>query len=313
MKKAWILISLVIFTSCSMDNNRIQNENLETTLIDELKSSLTTNNPNSTSDENEPTTEIKEAISIINEEGKTIEKRFNTPDGFERIKVEDGSYGQYLRTFQLKPNGSKVHYYNGDVKPWDVHEAVLDIDVGEKDLQQCADAVMRLRAEYLYGKGLYNKIHFNFTNGFKADYSNWMQGNRIAVSGNKVHWVKRSGYSKEYSSFRDYLDMVFSYAGTLSLSREMQKTTIEEMRIGDVFLKGGTPGHCVIIMDMAENKETGEKLFMLAQSYMPAQEIHVLKNPENTDLSPWYSVEFDDTLNTPEWQFSRDQLYRFKD
>ena len=138
--------------------------------------------------------------------------------------------------------------------------------------------MIRLRAEYLYGKGLYDAIHFNFTNGFKADYATWMQGNRIVVEGNNAYWVHRTGYSNEYSSFRSYLDMVFAYAGTLSLSVEMQSVPLEDMQIGDVFLKGHDPGHCVIVVDMAEHETTREKLFMVAQSYMPAQDIHVLKN-----------------------------------
>ena len=112
------------------------------------------------------------------------------------------------------------------MKRGDFHEAVLDIDVGERDLQQCADAVIRLRAEYLYGRGLYDAIHFNFTNGFKADYATWMQGNRIMVDGNTAYWVQRTGASNDYSSFRNYLDMVFAYAGTLSLSVEMQSVPL---------------------------------------------------------------------------------------
>lgn|GEM_PF-323881 len=259
------------------------------------------------------TISVKQEGNLINEKGKTVEERFNTPKGFERVKVEEGSYGQYLRTLPLKPGGSKVHYYNGDVKPRDVHEAVIDIDVGDRDLQQCADAVIRLRAEYLYDKGLYDKIHFNFTNGFKADYPTWMQGNRIVVEGDKAYWVKRSAYSNDYSSFRNYLDMVFAYAGTLSLSQEMKKVPLEDMRIGDVFLKGENPGHCAIVVDMAEDKDTGEKLFILAQSYMPAQDIHILKNPKNSRLTPWYSVKFGDRLDTPEWQFDKNQLFRFED
>jgi hypothetical protein len=242
-----------------------------------------------------------------------VEERIATPEGFERVNAEEGSFGRYLRTLPLKPDGARVHYYNGGVKPADVHVAVLDIDVGARDLQQCADAVMRLRAEYLYGKGLYEKIHFNFTNGFKADYATWMQGNRIVVEGNKAYWVKKTGYSNDYGSFRKYLDMVFAYAGSLSLSREMENIPIEDMQAGDVFIEGGLPGHAAIVLDMAENGDTGEKIFILAQSYMPAQEIHILKNPGDAGLSPWYSTGFEDVLDTPEWQFDKDQLYRFKE
>jgi len=253
----------------------------------------------------------KTTNSIINPSGSTIEGRIKPPEGFERIEVQEGSFGHFLRTLPLKPHGSKVKYYDGRQKSRDVYEAVIDMDIGDKDLQQCADAVIRLRAEYLYKHKQYDRIHFNFTNGFNAQFVKWMQGYRIAVNGNRVSWVKSATYSDDYGTFRKYLDMVFAYAGTLSLAEEMKPVTLEDMEIGDVFIQGGSPGHCVIVVDMAVHPETGEKLFILAQSYMPAQDIHILKNPRDPHISPWYSVEFGDTLITPEWTFKKTDLKRF--
>jgi hypothetical protein len=250
--------------------------------------------------------------NLINKSGGTVEQRIEVPEGFERIKVPENSYGQYLRSLPVKPDGTRIKLYNGEVTDKDVHAAVIDIDIGNRDLQQCADAVIRLRAEYLYSQKLYRRIHFNFTNGFNADYTNWMNGNRVVNKGNKTNWVKKTGYSNEYSSFRKYLDIVFAYAGTLSLSKEMKKVSIDDMQIGDVFLKGASPGHTVTILDMAENKKTGEKIFIIAQSYMPAQDIHILKNFQNTELSPWYSTNFGEVLSTPEWEFEKGQLMRFQ-
>ncbi|MGB9976837.1 DUF4846 domain-containing protein [Thermovenabulum sp.] len=251
--------------------------------------------------------------NLINEEGKTIKERIEVPEGFERIKLPEDSFGEYLRNLPLKPHGSKVRYYNGFVKPRDVHAAVIDMDVGQRDLMQCADSVIRLRAEYLYKRGYYDKIHFNFTNGFRADYKKWREGYRIRVEGNNTSWVKQAGYNGDYATFRKYLDMVFAYAGTLSLSKEMKRVSLEDLSIGDVFLEGGSPGHCVIVVDMAVNKNTGEKIFLLAQGYMPAQEIHVLKNPGNNDGNPWYSINFKEKLITPDYVFTKDQLYRFEE
>lgn len=249
--------------------------------------------------------------TLIHRDGSTLRERISPPPGFTRTEAADGSFGHYLRNLPLKPHGTKVKYYNGTEKPRDVYEAVVDMDVGDRDLQQCADAVIRLRAEYLYGKGWYDRIHFNFTNGFRADYTSWMQGNRIVVEGNKARWVKKTGYDNSYQSFRNYLDMVFAYAGTLSLAGELIKVPVDDMQTGDIFLKGEDPGHCVIIVDMAEDKQTGLKVFMLAQSYMPAQDIHILKNPGNQEISPWYPLAFGETLNTPEWTFNKNQLVRF--
>lgn len=205
-----------------------------------------------------------------------------------------------------------MHFFNGEEKPNKVAAAVLDIDVGKKDLQQCADAVMRLRAEYLYKNKRYAELHFNFTNGFKADYTKWRNKQRISVSGNKVSWTNTTKESESYQSFREYLDKVFTYAGTASLAKELKAIPLKDMQIGDVFIKGGSPGHAVIIVDMAVNPKTNKKLFMIAQSYMPAQNIHVLINKNNVALSPWYELDENaEQIFTPEWTFGKEELRRF--
>ncbi|WP_018480118.1 DUF4846 domain-containing protein [Pontibacter roseus] len=255
---------------------------------------------------------IAETDVLLNPAGKTVAERFLPPKGFKRVAQPESSFGAYLQNFNLKPHGAVVHYYNGAVKPNDgIYDAVLDIDVGKRDLQQCADAVMRLRAEYLFVQQRHDVIHFNFTSGFRADYSKWRQGYRVNVKGNTCTWVKKADASTSYASFKDYLQVVFTYAGTLSLEKEMMAVSMEDIQVGDVFIKGGSPGHAVIVMDLAINEETGEKLFLLAQSYMPAQEIQILKNPMNPGISPWYSSDFSGPLLTPEWTFQRSHLKRF--
>jgi hypothetical protein len=212
----------------------------------------------------------------------------------------------------LVPGRPPVRLFDGRLKSrQDVHAAVLDIDVGDRDLQQCADAIIRLRAEHLYSTGRFSDIHFNFTSGHRADFSKWAEGHRPLVLGNRVRWSKLARRDDSYGSFRKYLDIVFSYAGTLSLSGEMDSVSDPaRMKVGDVFIRGGTPGHAVIVVNMAVSSTSGEKLFLLAQSYMPAQEIHILRNLGDPDLSPWYSTEFGDKLVTPEYTFRRDELRR---
>jgi hypothetical protein len=251
---------------------------------------------------------------LLNPTGTTIKSRFNSPSEYKRIESPANSFAAYLRTLPLKPDGSFVQYYDGGNKSnGGVYEAVVDLPIGNKDLHQCADAVMRLRAEYLYRQKQYDKIHFNLTNGFRVDYSKWMQGYRILVKGNITSWVRSAQPSNNYSDFWGYMELIFSYAGTLSLSKELIPVELDSIRIGDVFIQGGSPGHAVLVVDMAIHSKTGEKIFILAQSYMPAQEIQILQNPSDKDLSPWYSINFGSVLSTPEWTFSNTDLKRFND
>ncbi len=256
----------------------------------------------------------QEDREAINTEGMTLSSRINVPDGFARTAEKDGSFAVCLRDLPLKPDDAKVLLFDGREKSaYGVYMAVIDLPIGDKDLHQCADALMRLRAEYLWNMGLYSEIHFNFTNGFRVDYGEWMKGRRIAVNGNDTWWVEKKPPSNTYDDLWDYLQIIFSYAGTYSLSKELVPVRLEDMQIGDIFIKGGSPGHSVMVADMAEDIKSGKKIFLLIQSYMPAQEIQVLINPNDPDQSPWYPLDFSGKLRTPEWIFEKGSLMRFAD
>lgn len=246
-------------------------------------------------------------------QAETILNRIPVPDVYERVNTTSGTFEDWLRNLPLKEGRPPVYLFNGEEKGnQEAHFAVIDIDVGNRDLQQCADAVIRLRAEYFYSLGNFDAIYFKFTSGHNAEFRRWIEGYRPVVNGNRVRWVRSAKKDSSYTSFRQYLDSVFMYAGSYSLSRELHRVTdVRTMKVGDVFIEDGFPGHAVLVVDMAINNQTGEKIFLLAQSYMPAQEIHVLKDPGNPKLSPWYELDFGETLHTPEWTFSENDLKRF--
>jgi hypothetical protein len=255
---------------------------------------------------------INASEQLIDTSGTTIETRFLPPDGFERKPRDSAGFGFYLRNLPLRKHGAEVHLYNGSLKGnQTAHAAVINMSVGNRDLQQCADAVMRLRGEYLFRNKRFSDIHFRFVSGFNCEYSKWREGNRVALNGNSVFWQKAAAADKSYFSFLKYMETVFNYASTLSLEKELRSIELKDVQIGDVLIKGGAPGHAVIVVDMVENPD-GEKLVLLAQSYMPAQEIQVLVNPINRTNSPWYNLEERMKIYTPEWTFEAHQLKRFE-
>jgi len=50
-----------------------------------------------------------------------------------------------------------------------------------------------------------------------------------------------------------------------------------------------------------------EKIFMLAQGFMPGQNVHVVKNLMDETISPWYELRDDPKIITPNG-FLRKQL-----
>lgn len=204
-----------------------------------------------------------------------------------------------------------MRLYDGRRKPnQDAHYAVLDIDVGDRNLQQCADAVIRLRAEYLRSVGCEGSVQFHFTSGDLVPWSKWRSGQRPVFVGNRLTWRATSLPDLSYVGFRRYLDQIFTYAGSASLVRELVVVADPARPVpGDVYVQGGSPGHAVLVVDVCVNKQ-GQCLFLLAQSYMPAQEIQILINP-GSPASPWYQSVISGRLLTPEWTFDSRDLRRF--
>lgn len=233
--------------------------------------------------------------TIINPEGQTLQQRFAPPEGYARTPLDSASFGHYLRTLPLKPHGAKVKYYDGKAKPASgVYIAVVDMEILPKNLEQCADAVMRLYGEYRFARQEYGKIKFNYVSDGKPRYfKDYAKGD----------------YS--YKNFLKYMEQVFMYANTASLRGQLTPVKkFAEMQPGDVFVQKGTPyGHAVIVADMAQDKD-GNKVYLLAQSYMPAQQTQVLINPQNTEISPWYELK-EGPVYTPEWEFTPQDLRRF--
>jgi hypothetical protein len=109
---------------------------------------------------------------------------------------------------------------------------------------------------------------------------------------------------------RKYLLSVFRWANTVSLDRQLVGVSDKRhLQPGDLFIKGGAPGHAVLVVDVAEDVR-GSRVFLLAQSYMPAQEFQVLHSTDPS-LDPWYPATGVGALETPEWDFTWDQLKRF--
>lgn len=234
------------------------------------------------------------------------------PHNFTALSPPKGSYAHFLQSLPLKPTGTEIKYFDGRIKShFNDYIAIIDLPIGNKDLHQCADAVIRLRADYLYSIKQYDNIHFDFTNGMTVGYNNWMQGQRIKVEGNNTSWYLAHKPSNTKEDYWAYLEQIWMYAGTLSLSKEMKSRPLTDIQIGDVFIQGGSPGHAIAVVNIARENETGETIVLLAQSYMPAQDMHILTNPIHKELSPWYSLKDLVELKTPEWTFGPQDLKAF--
>ncbi|HEX9104506.1 MAG TPA: DUF4846 domain-containing protein, partial [Polyangia bacterium] len=163
-------------------------------------------------------------------------------------------------------------------------------------LQQCADAVMRLWAEYRYARGAVVAFHPD-------------PGRPRALTFD----ARAHQRPDTRAQFERWLVRVFADAGSASLQAELRAAD-GAAQPGDVLIQGGYPGHAVLVLDVAVGGD-GRRWLLLGQSYMPAQDFHVLRNPSAASASPWYDAAALATaggLQTPEWRpFVARDLRRF--
>jgi len=208
--------------------------------------------------------EVRSQPGIVNVPSDEMPASINkipVPEGFHEISDAENDFSIWLGKVSLKKDRT-VYLYDGTLKQNQMAQyAVLDISVGDKNLQQCADAVMRLRAEFLFAKRDFEKISFSDNEG--KEY-------RFSAPYDRAHFMK-------------YLNTVFGMCGSASLAKELKSKDLQNIAAGDVFIRGGFPGHAVIVMKTVVNND-GQTLYLLAQSYMPAQDIHILINKNNPQV-----------------------------
>jgi hypothetical protein len=261
-----------------------------------------------------PATPVYPWLAASPTPAQRLAQRFTPPPGCQRVPVATGSWGEWLRGLPLRPAGTPARLFDGRMKNNQaVVAAVVNIDPGTTDLQQCADAVMRLRAEYLFSFNP-NKIHFHLTTGYDAWFSDYLAGTTFRVKDEQVRPAPKPAEAATHAALGRYLLPVFGYAGTLSLSREVVPVSLADAQPGDVLVHGGSPGHAVLVADVAVNPRTGQRYLLLMQSYMPAQNIHVLRNVSQLALGAWFAVPGPQAaqFDTPEWTFASAELGRFE-
>ncbi len=168
--------------------------------------------------------------------------------------------------------------------------------------------MIRLRAEWLHASGRGEALAFDFTSGDRYAYAAYLRGRLPVVSGNRVSWRDGTRLEDGRDSLRRWLDIVFTYAGSLSLQRELTPiASVRHVEPGDVLIQGGSPGHAVIVLDVARAAD-GQPFVLLAQSFMPAQSIHVLRNRQG---GVWHRLSDGAAIETPDWRFASTDLRRF--
>ena len=95
----------------------------------------------------------------------------------------------------------------------------LAIDTGTPDLQQSSDVIIRLHAEYLWSRGEKDKISYLSATKLNMPLSRWEKGQRLIPNGANVFWAVKSKPAEiDHAEFRKYLDAVFNWANSTSLS-----------------------------------------------------------------------------------------------
>ena len=162
-----------------------------------------------------------------------------------------------------------------------------------------------MRSEFLFKTRKFDEIKFHFTSGDLLTWNDYREGVRAFVNGNKVTFRKAETRDDSYGNFIKYLELVYNYAGTISQFRETKPLkSNSDLRTGDLLITAGSPGHVVFIAGTCKN-EKGEKRYLLAEGFTPAQSISIMSNPFDPKISPWYELD----VNAAEIRTSR---YRFQ-
>ena len=242
--------------------------------------------------------------------GDTQETRILPPEGYTRIPAAEDSFLHFMRKQPLYPDGSDIYMYDGTSESGVMAAAVYQIPLGNEGYQQCADSIIRLWSTYFRETGQTEKLMFHLTNGMECGYDTFRKGMRVLAVLDWAAWMPLALPAEDSDQlFNDWLMTVMRYAGTISLYAESQTISAKDAHAGDIICHPDSPGHVVVIVDEAENA-AGERCFLLAQGWIPAQSCHIFYNQQE---NPWITEEMlsQPLIQTAPCTFQADELRRW--
>ena len=243
-----------------------------------------------------------------------LHDRFPTPVGLTRVAVDAGGFAAWLRDVPVRADRRTVLDYRGRTVPA-AAAAVVALDLGDGDLQQCADTIIRLHAEFMWATGRSADAAYHFTSGHQSSWPAWLAGERFHIQGARVERLAGPARREDHATFRAWLQHLFRYSGTLSMALDSRSVGVDEaVAAGDFFVDPGSPGHAVMVLDVGVSRD-GRRWGLVGQGYTPAQELHILTAawPDVIE-GVWFALPEGqhDTLEVPSWRpFARSTARRF--
>ena len=231
---------------------------------------------------------------------------------YERNPVATHSFADWLRHFPLQMQDTILLYNGSPARYQNWHYAVLELSVDKQGLQQCADAIMRLRAEYFFERHCFDSIRFPSGQGDVFNFAAYAKGTRYRLQGNRIIAVPASAAAcNSHECLLRFLQTVFAYCGTYTLQQMTNPVpAFTDVQPGDVLVRGGSPGHAIMVCDVMESKTTHQKKYLLLQGYTPAMQVHIVKNPQNGKA--WFTADTTKQILTPGYVFNSHELRRWK-
>lgn len=199
-----------------------------------------------------------------------LAKGITVPAGYAAIEYQANSYSYWITRRPLK-NGLEIADHAGRKVPAGSYSvyAVLDLPLlFSGDLEQCADYAMRLWAEYHKDTGKLDRLYLFDYNG------------------------RRQNFQTSRLSYRSFLRRAFANSNSHSLKKGCIPVDTSALTPGDMVVQNerGGVGHVSVVMNVCRNS-SGQKLYLMGFSYMPAQEFHIEKAPEGYGTDGWFTVE----------------------
>ncbi|MBI4727371.1 hypothetical protein HY768_09175 [candidate division TA06 bacterium] len=192
------------------------------------------------------------------------------PAGYTAVEYPASGYSHWVTRCPLKSNLDILDHSGRKVPPgaYSVY-AVLDLPpLFSGDLEQCADYAMRLWAEYHKDRNILDKLYLFDYNG------------------------RRQYYKASHLSDRNFLHRAFANSSSYFLKQGCAAVDAAALVPGDMVVQNerGGVGHVSVVLNVCLNS-SGQKLYLLGFSYMPAQEFHVERALEGYGTEGWFTLE----------------------